>query len=248
VRLRGRCGGRYRAVAVTRALPALAVLAVAGCGHGAPALHAASRPVHRAHRGYLQVREPVYAHNRDLDLRKVDWREVTIPGRVCRARRPIHLHGGTAFLKTIPHRWARGLSLQPEEHLRSGVEVDAGWTPVRYGEVDGKRGDEAALPVDCNNGGGTADGVLRYAWVVYSRRHRALAPIGVVTARVRTRPHQLPTTLLPRIVHRAIVVREAWYGGRDGTCCPSGRAVTRWTYSRGGLHPGATRVTRRPRS
>jgi len=71
--------------------------------------------------------------------------------------------------------------------------------------------DTAALVVGCNNGGGTADGYLAYAQVVYMSVGSSLKVIGVVTPRVQ-RSGQLPTLLTVKIERGKIIAHEAWYG------------------------------------
>jgi hypothetical protein len=58
-------------------------------------------------------------------------------------------------------------------------------------------------------------------------------------------PHQLPTLLQAQLGPGRVVGREAFYGPNDGTCCPSGRARTVWTY-RHSFRLATTRVTKRP--
>jgi hypothetical protein len=179
-------------------------------------------------------------------LHKVDWANVTLPGAVCAVKHPIRLHHRTAFLNEIPRRWAQPLSHQHEQGLRHGVRVDAGWEHVSYGRL-GPGGPEAAgLAVSCSNGGGTADGVLAYAWVVFTGRKSHLNVTGIVTPRGPQQPQELPTVVKIVFKHGGIRAREYWYGRRDGTCCPSGRATTRWRYVAGRLRPSRAVVTKRP--
>jgi hypothetical protein len=180
-----------------------------------------------------------------FDIHKVDWANVSLPGAVCGFRRPIHLHRHNAFVKAIPRRFPHLRANQRESGLPRGVAVYSGWTPVAYGDLDGRNGDEAGLAASCNNGGGTADGGLAYAWVIFKARKGTVSPLGIITARVQ-RPHELPTTLLIMVKRGRVKVREAWYGYWDGTCCPSGRATTTWTYSHGRLHAGAPVIIKRP--
>ena len=179
-------------------------------------------------------------------LRKVDWANVTLPGSVCAVSHPIHLHHRTAFLKEIPRRWAHHLSNQREVGLRPGVRVDAGWNRLSYGRLGGSGPEAAGLVVSCNNGGGTADGTLGYAWVIFTGREGNLNVVGIVTPQGPHSPRYLPSTITIAFKHGGIAAREFWYGHRDGTCCPSGRATTAWTYAAGRLHPGRTLITRRP--
>jgi hypothetical protein len=162
-----------------------------------------------------------------VDLRHVAWKRVSLPGRVCGVRGPVRLRDGKAFVN--PH-----------------LEVDAGWHRVVYGDLDGDRRDEAAVSVACSNGGGTADSVWSYAVVVFRAGTRSPESIGILRPRHQAR-HMLPTLLEVSLRRGRVVGREAFYGSDDGTCCPSGRARTAWTYRDGTFHLGSTRVTKTPR-
>jgi len=183
-----------------------------------------------------------------LDLHKLDWANVTLPGSVCGASRPIRLHHmgvrraeGTAFFTPIPRRWSRD-----DFYGKDGVTVDSGWAPVVYGDLAGSGvPDDAGLVVDCNNGGGTADGVLLYAWVVFSGGGGKLSVVGVVTPQVQA-PNELPTTVEIAIHRGQIIAHEFWYGPYDPTAGGSGRATTTWTYAHGTLRPGAPVITKHP--
>lgn len=181
---------------------------------------------------------------RPSPLRSVDWANVTIPGSVCGFRRPIHLRHRHAFVQAIPPRYASDLSNQRAIGLRRGVYVYGGWAAPRYGELAGQQA--AALSVYCSNGGGTADGNFAYAWVIFTMRDGRLAPIGIVTPRVKALPRELATVVRVRFDRGSIAAREFWFGPRDGTCCPSGRARTTWSYDRGALRAAPTVVVRRP--
>jgi len=169
-----------------------------------------------------------------LDVHKVDWSSVSLPGSVCGATHSIRLHKGRAVVDS--RRWPS----VPR------VTVDAGWNPVVYGNLDGVGQDEAALVVGCNNGGGTADGFLAYAQVIFTTAGKKLKVIGVVTPKQARKANRLPTLVTVEIRRGEVVAREAWYGPNDGTCCPSGRTTTVWTYANGALRAGKPKVTRRP--
>ena len=181
-------------------------------------------------------------------LHGVNWASATIPGQACGFRRPIHLHHHHAFVRAIPRRYARYLSNQREIGLRRGVYVYGGWTRVRYGRLGDDGRDVAGLSVYCSNGGGTADGNFAYAWVIYGARGGRPSPLGIVTPHVKPLLHMLPTTLTISFDGGTIIAHEAWYGRKDGTCCPSGRARTTWTHSGGRLHAQPTVVIRQPKS
>jgi len=167
-----------------------------------------------------------------VDLRRVNWESASLPGRVCGVRHPIRLRRGKAFVASP--RWPR---------LRR-IEVAAGWAPVVYGDLDQDGHDEAALGVECSNGGGTAAGALAYAQVIFRPGRTRPIVVGVITPRHQGKG-ELPTLLTVRFGDRRLVAREAFYGPHDGTCCPSGRALTTWAYRKGTLRFVESRITRR---
>jgi hypothetical protein len=169
-----------------------------------------------------------------IDIHKVDWASVSVPGSLCGATHSIRLHRGRAVVDS--RRWPS----VPR------VTVEAGWNPVLYGNLDGVGQDEAALVVGCSNGGGTADGFLAYAQVIFTTAGKALRIIGVVTPKQAWKANRLPTLVTVKIRHGKVIAREAWYGPNDGTCCPSGRTTTVWTYAHGVLRAGRPKVTQRP--
>jgi hypothetical protein len=184
-----------------------------------------------------------YAPRRSVDLRRVDWANATLPGSVCGATRPIHLHHHRAVV--VSTRWGkRWRSLSWPAWPR--VTVDAGWNPVVYGDLDGDGRDEAALVVGCSNGGGTADGYLAYAQVIFTAEATSPKAIAVLTPQQKQHPNVLPTLLQVTIRRHAVIAHEAWYGPRDGSCCPSGRSATTWRYAHGALRPVRTVVERKP--
>src|SRR5579871_3156665 len=104
-------------------------------------------------------------------FRHVNWGAVTLPGSVCRGSRPIHLHRGGAIARaTRPsdglwHEWPRI------------YVAEIGFHPT-YGMLGGRPA--VGLVVGCNNGGGTADGYMAYAAVIFlARRHAAPVVAGV---------------------------------------------------------------------
>jgi hypothetical protein len=169
-----------------------------------------------------------------IDLHHVNWKAAMLPGRVCGVSHRIQLHDGKAFVRS--RRWP---------NLRR-IEVAAGWNPVIYGDLDGDGLDEAALGVSCSNGGGTADSALAYAQVVY--RAGTSSALAIAVLRPHWQPkHALPTLLTVVLRRGRVIGREAFYGRRDGTCCPSGRATTVWMYRHGTLRLASSLVTRRAR-
>jgi hypothetical protein len=175
-----------------------------------------------------------------FDIHQVDWAGVTLPGAACDASQPIRLHHGSAFVTPIPRRWSRDVF-----DGKRGLTVDSAWDAVVFGDLAGSGEDDAGLDVDCNNGGGTADGALLYSWVIFSGHGGRLSVVGVVTPRVQP-PDVLPTLLRIAIAPGKITVHEDFYGPDDETCCSSGRATTTWTYADGALRPGVPAITKHP--
>ena len=169
-----------------------------------------------------------------LNLRSIRWSAVTLPGSVCGATGGIRLHGSKALVRS--HRWP----------VYRTVHVDAGWSPVRYGDIDGDGHDEAALAVDCNDGSGTADGVLAYAQVIFTSSGKSLKVIGVVTPQQQPKPYEPATLLAVRFRPGKVIAQEGWYGRHDETCCPSGITTTDWTLARGVLHAGRPKIKKAP--
>jgi len=180
--------------------------------------------------------------NGRLDLRTVDWNNVAVPGRSCMQARDIRLHNGQALLPDDTH----GNPIKPESN---GARYDqlVLQTPVIYGDFEGDGHDDAAVTLDCNNNGGTADGAILYSVAVYSGRTGKATVLGLITPQHQLRD-VLPTLLsVYAIAPRTITVREYWYGPNDPTCCPKGRATTRWSLSTGKIVPVATKVTASPK-
>jgi hypothetical protein len=184
-----------------------------------------------------------YPPGGSIDLHQVDWANVTLPGAVCGASHPIHVHRHLALV--VSHRWGKRWR-SPAWPAWPRVTVDSGWNPIVYGDLDGDGSDEAALGVGCSNGGGTADGYLAYAQVIFAAGKKSPQVIGIVTPQQRPNPNVLPTLLQVAIRRAKVVAHEAWYGPNDGTCCPSGRSTTTWKYANGRLRPVKTVVQKGP--
>jgi hypothetical protein len=70
--------------------------------------------------------------------------------------------------------------------------------------------------------------------------------IGVVTPKQPRKANRLPTLVTVKMRRGKVIAREAWYGPKDGTCCPSGRTTTVWTYVHRAFRAGAPRITQAP--
>lgn len=125
------------------------------------------------------------------------------------------------------------------------MTVDAGSDSVVFGDLAGGAHGDAGLMVNCNNGGGTADGVLLYSWVIFGGAGGRLSVVGIVTPQEQP-PDELPTLIEVAIKPGQLTAHEFFYGPADATCCASGRATTTWTYEQGALRPGVPVITRQP--
>jgi hypothetical protein len=108
-------------------------------------------------------------------------------------------------------------------------------------------GGVAVLPVECNNGGGTADGQIAFALVVFTERSSTPSVLGVLSPRepASDGADHVPVIGDATIDPGKIIVDEGWYGRNDGTCCPTGKAITTWTLEGGSLVP-STVVSKEP--
>jgi hypothetical protein len=185
-----------------------------------------ARPASTGYGGYSF---PVATDN----LQQVDWNDVALPGAVCGTGQLLQLHKGYATVRGPAEGW--------------WASVVAQVSGESYGELAPGR-DVASVLVDCNNGGGTADGQLAFLDVVFSASGDSLHLLGVLTAQ---QPLIVPASHVPiiasgRISRGEIVVPEYWYGQYDATCCSTGRAETIWVYGGGKLSLKQTIVLHEP--
>jgi len=175
-------------------------------------------------------------------LRAVSWANEKLPGAVCKSRGPIDLR---KHLAQIAHTGFGDVNSSGAD--RDLVLVAAAYG-VTYGQLSGV-GSAAAVDVLCSNNGGTADGQIRFADVVFGGSASGPHPLGLITPQQPESSNLSHVPLLgkPKWVGGRIVVPEYWYGPSDPTCCASGRATTTWAYSAGKLTVVRTVVTTRPK-
>ena len=125
----------------------------------------------------------------------------------------------------------------------------SGGRDVVCGELQSGSQDVAALDVWCTNTGGTAEGQIDNSWVIYAVESGTLRVLGTLV------PQQPSSAKPPHVPYfesepegiliqpGKITVHELWYASGDGTCCPSIRATTVWTYTDGVLRPTSTTRT-----
>ncbi len=176
-----------------------------------------------------------------LPLQAVGWQNETLPGAACEANGPIPLHNHVAQISHTGLGDVDSFGSDPDL-----VQVAAAYN-VTYGQLGGV-GPAAAVDVVCSNNGGTADGQIRFAEVVFSGSATNVRAVGVIASQ---QPHRANVSHVPLLgavkwVNGRIVVAEYWYGPDDPTCCASGRASTTWAYRAGKLTAVRTVVTKRP--
>jgi hypothetical protein len=176
-----------------------------------------------------------------LPLQAVGWKNETLPGTVCKSSSPIRLHNHVAQIAHTGFGDVNSFGSDPDL-VRIAAAND-----VTYGQLGGV-GPAATVDVVCSNNGGTADGQIRFADVVFSGSATSARPVGLITPQ---QPHRSKVSHVPLLgkakwVNGRIVVAEYWYGPNDPTCCASGRATTTWAYSTGKLTAVRTVVTKRP--
>jgi hypothetical protein len=179
---------------------------------------------------------------RGVDLESVDWNDVAAPGAACFSAKPIHLHHGYAFLH---HRTSREALLHRPYSLQ--IETKTGTPDVTYGDVQQPGVIGAVVRMFCSDQSGVAEGILLYSLPVYSGATGYVRLLGLITPQVKPAKDE-PVTLLgrPRFQRRKLIVREDFYGPKDGVCCPSGRATTVWVYRHGRLTPRKPTITTPP--
>jgi len=170
----------------------------------------------------------------------IDWANSVLPGAVCKSSKPIELRNHSA---TLTRTGFGNVNSHPNPYV---VDVYAA-SDVVYGNLAGV-GDAAAVDVTCSNNGGTADGQLRFADVIFGDLESKARTLGIITPRTSGSRDHVPLLGTPRFSDGKIIVGEAFYGPNDRTCCATGRATTTWAYSHGKLTALHTVITRRAAS
>jgi hypothetical protein len=165
---------------------------------------------------------------RTADAHSVNWGDVTIPGQLCKVGGQIQLHNGRAF---VPHSGF-------------GVALDVLMLAVTHGSL-GHGLQVAALQIWCDNTGGTADGELAEGIFVFDSPGGHAHLLGVLTPQHKTSAMlHIPFIIVNRIESSGhVAVTEFFYNPSNATCCPSGRATTRWKWTGREFIPGHTKIT-----
>jgi hypothetical protein len=158
----------------------------------------------------------------------VDWKNIKVPGSACGIDHDVQLRNGRAEVPSP--------SFPDYDLVGISVSVTAYDNGVVYGDLDNDGFDEAAVSVWCDNRGGTAAGQLGQEWVIFTDA-RTPRVLGSVSPQ-HGRDSYFHVPYIGRSIFMApglIVAQESFYGNNDATCCPSGVAITTWSYSNGKL-------------
>ena len=162
---------------------------------------------------------------RTPDVQRVNWGDVTIPGKLCKVNGSITLHNYSAG-------------------VRSGygpIEVFA--STVTHGNL-GHGLQVTTLQVFCSAMSGTAAGQVAEGVFVFSSPGGAPHLLGTLTSQYhpKSKSH-LPYLAVQKISTGKIATIEYWYASGNADCCPAGRAYTTWTWTGHKFVPGHTTVT-----
>jgi len=168
------------------------------------------------------ARGPVPVNVAAPNLHHVDWANVPILGQFCSVPGVVKLKDGKA--SGLSTKWGRVYF----------AEVG----PVIYGKAGGAGQEEGAVSIWCDNGGGTADSGVGQAYIIFRETSGKLSIIGVITA--QHQPANVNISYVTKLTFSLdkITAHEVWYRSTDPSCCPSGSAVTIWTYVHGQLIHG----------
>ena len=177
----------------------------------------------------LTTPSPTSSATVDGGLRSVDWADMTVPGTVCRAARPITLHARKAILPT------------PAGVAAGTPQVEAVEGPVVYGDLSADGLTAAAVEVMCTNTSGMADGQLMDTIVVYTGTAASPRAIVTLSPQKPSAPGQhVAYFLRTAIAPHEVVTTQVWYRSNDSTCCPTGRAATQWAWKQNTFTPTTT--------
>lgn len=161
------------------------------------------------------------------NLRHANWANMTIPVKFCAVPGLVKLKQSQAT--AVSGKWGK-IQIFEDSH-------------ILYGRLQGYSGEDAAISVWCDNGGGTADGQLAQAYLIFNQRGTRLTLIGTISAREQPSGVHISYITGISFKQKSIIAHEVWYRPSDATCCPSGTALTRWTLAHGQLVPGRPDIT-----
>jgi len=162
------------------------------------------------------------------DVQRVNWGDVTIPGKLCKVSGSMQLHNGSATAS----------------HSGWGFAVQAYTTTVTHGDL-GQGLQVTTLQVFCAVPNGTAASQLSEGVFVFDSPGGTAHLLGTLTP---TYLHN-PTAHIPYIAvdhidtSGHIATTEYWYTLMNADCCPTGRAYTVWKWTGHTFVPGHTTIT-----
>jgi hypothetical protein len=166
---------------------------------------------------------------RTPDVARVNWGDVTIPGKLCKVNGSIRLHNGVSA---------------PVSHSGFGFPVQASASTVTHGNL-GHGLQVTALEIFCSIPNGTAASQLSEGIFVFDSPGGAAHLLGTLTPTYFPKTHaHIPYISVDHITTTGrIATTEYWYTNSDPDCCPTGRAHTVWRWTGHGFVPGHTTVT-----
>jgi hypothetical protein len=165
-----------------------------------------------------------------LGVQRVNWGDVTIPGRLCEVKGDIRLHDGQATVR----------------HSGYGIPLDVYTTTVTHGYLAHGL-PVTALQIWCATTGGTAAGQIAEGIFVFASPSGHPHLLGTLTPQYNpSAAVHIPYIAVNRIdTARHIRVTEYFYSAANADCCPTGRATTIWKWTGRTFIPGRTKITAR---
>jgi hypothetical protein len=136
-----------------------------------------------------------------------DWKNITVPGDACLSQAPIKLVNGAALIPDELRGRPVGGSGPRYDHLGEFEQPTLG---DFEGQASAAVAVDAAVPLGCDNNGGTADGALLYSIAVFSVGSGAPRYVGLIT------PHQQTAGNLPTLLSDVtmtpglVTITELW--------------------------------------
>lgn len=171
----------------------------------------------------------------------VDWKNIKVPGSACGVDHDVQLVNGEATVHSP--RFA------DYDLVGFSLDVHAYDDGVVYGDLDNDGFDEAAVSVWCDNRGGTAAGQLGQEWVIFTDARQPRVVGSIAPQHGSDTGYHIPYIGRPIFMAPGrVVALESFYGKNDMTCCPTGQAITTWSYSNGKLAVEETAILNEPRT